>query len=51
MHTGLFRYFNGEWRKARALVRTIVRTPDVPAPDLVELLDQLIKGQAAAKAI
>jgi len=51
MHTGLFRYLNGDWRKARALVRTIVRTPDVPAPDLVALLDQLMKGQAAAKAI
>ena len=51
MHTGLFRYFSGEWRKARALVRTIVRTPDAPASELVELLDQLMKGQAAAKAI
>ncbi|SCY65226.1 DUF3320 domain-containing protein [Microvirga guangxiensis] len=51
MHTGLFRYLNGEWRKARALVRTIIRAPDVPASELVELLDQLMKGQAAAKAI
>ncbi|MBA1159208.1 DUF3320 domain-containing protein [Microvirga mediterraneensis] len=51
MHTGLFRYFSGDWRKAKALVRTIVRTPDMPAPELIELLDQLMKGQAAAKAI
>ena len=51
MHTGLFRYLNGDWRKARALVRTIVRTPDVPTLELIELLDQLMKGQTAAKVI
>ena len=51
MHTGPFRYLNGDWRRAKALVRSIVRTPEVPLPQLIELLDKLMKGQASAKSI
>ena len=51
MHTGMFRHFNGGWRKAKALVRAIVTTRDMPAQQLVELLDKLTKAQVAAKAI
>ncbi|MDO9713659.1 DUF3320 domain-containing protein [Paracraurococcus lichenis] len=50
-HTGLLKMLNSEWRQANALVRTVVRDPKVPFPELLERLDTLIKAQAAVRTI
>lgn len=51
VHTGFFRHFNGSWRRANALARSIVSDPTMPTEQLVQLLDALIKGQAAAAKV
>ena len=50
-HTGFLRHFNGSWRRANALVRSIVSDPKMPTAQLVQLLDALIKGQGAAAKV
>lgn len=50
-HTGVLRHFNGEWRRANSLARSIVGDPKITAPELVQLLDTLIKGQAAVAKV
>lgn len=50
-HTGLLRFMNGEWRKARALVRGIIRDPALPIPQQLELLESLLKAQTLKKRI
>lgn len=45
--TGMFRFFSSQWRKAKALVRSLVRDPAQPTPALVSLLDELALGQKA----
>ncbi|ABS49108.1 MULTISPECIES: DUF3320 domain-containing protein [Yersinia pseudotuberculosis complex] len=49
--TGPLRFLSGEWRNARALGRSIIKNPKLPMPDLVKLLDGLLKGQAALSKI
>jgi len=50
-HTGMLKYFKGDWRKANALVRTIVSDPNIQVVEAIKLLDALMKGQAAAAKI
>lgn len=50
-HTGFFRRLNGDWRKARALLKSLLRSPDAPAAETVAVLDALMKGQSALKTI
>lgn len=50
-NTGLFRYLNGDWRKARSLVRSLLSEPEAPVQDVIKILDALIRGQAAAARI
>lgn len=50
-HTGFLKYLNGDWRSSNALVRSIVSNPDLPAAELVQLLDTLMKGQASVTKI
>ncbi|MDQ1081703.1 DUF4011 domain-containing protein [Pseudoroseomonas cervicalis] len=50
-HTGFLKMLNGEWRQANALLRTLVRDPNAPLPELLERLDTLSKGQAAIRTI
>lgn len=45
--TGVLHFFNGDWRKAKALVRSQVRDPNQPIPALVALLDELASAQKA----
>ncbi|KGH25495.1 DUF3320 domain-containing protein [Comamonas testosteroni] len=45
--TGVFRFLSGEWRKAKALVKSLVRDPNQPIPALIALLDELAQGQKA----
>ncbi len=49
--TGLLRKLNSEWRRANALVRSVVRNADVPLPELLERLDVLMRGQAALRTV
>ncbi|WPO43201.1 DUF3320 domain-containing protein [Tardiphaga sp. 42S5] len=46
-NTGIFRHFSGEWRKARALGRSILRDSNQPETEIVKLLDVLMKAQTA----
>ena len=50
-HTGFMRHFNSGWRRANVLVCSIVNEPKTPTAQLVQLLDALIKGQAAAAKV
>lgn len=50
-HTGMLRHFKGDWRKANALVRTIVSDPNMQVAEVIKLLDTLMKGQAAAAKV
>ncbi|WP_031214184.1 DUF3320 domain-containing protein [Mesorhizobium sp. LSJC255A00] len=50
-HTGILKALNGDYRRATALVRTILVAPSAPAAEIVGLLDILMKGQAAAAKV
>ncbi|MCX5581741.1 DUF3320 domain-containing protein [Kaistia terrae] len=50
-NTGLLKSLSGEYRKAKALVRSIARISDMPTAEIIELLDALMKGQAAASRV
>ncbi len=50
-HTGILKAFNGDYRRARVLARSIVTDPSLSGSELVSLLDTLMKGQAAAGRI
>lgn len=50
-HTGMLRKLNGDWRRAMALIRTVLREPDAPLPKVLSRLDALMKGQAASRAV
>jgi very-short-patch-repair endonuclease len=43
----MFRFLNGDWRKARSLVKSILKAPDTPLVTQLALLDKLAKGQKA----
>ena len=51
VHTGMFRFLNGTWRKSNALVKSLLSNPALPAAEAIKLLDALIKGQAAARKV
>ena len=50
-HTGMLKYIKGDWRKANALVRSIVSDPNIQVVEAIELLDTLMKGQSAAAKV
>lgn len=50
-HTGIFRFFNSDWRKAKALVGSLLKNSALPIEQQIQLLDELIRGQAAKKTI
>ncbi|MBE5202735.1 DUF3320 domain-containing protein [Pectobacterium sp. FL60-S17] len=50
-HTGIFRFLNGNWRKAKALVGSLLRDRSLPIDQQVLLLDELIKAQGERKKI
>ena len=45
--TSVFRFLNGEWRRADKLVRSVLANPKTPLADLLPLLDALGRGRAA----
>ncbi|WP_454817160.1 DUF3320 domain-containing protein [Labrys neptuniae] len=50
-NAGLFRHFSGEWRRARALARSILSDSSLPEAEIVRIFDLLIKAQAALAAV
>ncbi len=51
IHTGLFRFTNSEWRRSRALVRSVIKDTAQPIQQQINLLDDLIKAQTLRKKI
>lgn len=51
IHTGLFKILNSEWRRSRALVRTLIRDSNQPIQQQIELLDNVIQAQTLRKNI
>lgn len=51
VHTGIFRFANGEWRRSRALSRSMLRDTDQPIAQQIELLDSIIQAQSLKKSI
>jgi hypothetical protein len=47
----LFRLFSSDWRRANALLRSLVRDPKQPVESLLEMLDTVGEGQSALRAI
>jgi very-short-patch-repair endonuclease len=47
----LFRFFNSDWRKANALVKSILKSPERTLQNTLEILDRLTIGQKAASII
>lgn len=50
-HTGMLKSLNGDYRRAKALARSVVADPNASGAELVRLFDLLMKGQAAAERI
>ncbi len=48
---GFFRFLSGEWRRANALVRSVLTNPGTRLAETLELLDALAAGQAAKRSI
>jgi very-short-patch-repair endonuclease len=46
-----FRFFRGDWRRANALVKSVLKTPDIPLQSLLGVLDSLATGQAALATV
>lgn len=51
VHTGVLKNINSDWRRARALARSLLKNPEMAPEQIVPLLDKLMEGQAAAAAI
>lgn len=51
VHTGIFRFANGEWRRARAVSRSLLKDSSQPIPQQIALLDDLIQAQSLRQKI
>jgi very-short-patch-repair endonuclease len=52
MHgSSLFRWFNGDWRRANRLVRSFLTHPAAPVDEVVATLDLLARGQVARQTV
>ena len=51
MHTGVFKVLNSDWRRSRALVRSLIRDSTQPIQQQIELLDNVIQAQILRKKI
>ncbi|MFB5743624.1 DUF3320 domain-containing protein [Cedecea sp. S5-13] len=50
-HTGIFKFLSGDWRKAKALVGSLLRDRSLPMDQQLVLLDALIVAQGERKKI
>jgi very-short-patch-repair endonuclease len=51
IHTGMFKVLNSEWRRSRALARSLIRDTNQPIQQQIELLDNVIQAQVLRKNI
>ncbi|ENA0612256.1 DUF3320 domain-containing protein [Enterobacter bugandensis] len=51
IHTGVFKIMNSEWRRSRALARSLIRDPNQSVQQQIELLDNVIQAQMLRKNI
>lgn len=51
IHTGAFKFLNGEWRRARSLAKTLIRDTSQPVQQQIALLDNIIQAQTLRKNI
>lgn len=51
IHTGVFKFLNSEWRRARAFSRSLIRDTNQPIQQQIELLDNVIQAQTLRKNI
>lgn len=51
IHTGVFKIFNSEWRRSRALLKTLIRDTNQPIDRQIEMLDSIIQAQTLRKNI
>lgn len=49
--TSFFRWLSGDWRRANALLRSLVRDPKAPAQEWLDLLDIVEEGRGALAAV
>lgn len=49
--TSLFRFLNGDWRRANQTVRTLLSNPKLPAMDMLGSLDVLLDAKAAQRKV
>lgn len=51
IHSGMFRFLNAEWRRSKALVKTLIRDTNQPLSQQIELLDSIMQAQSLRKNI
>lgn len=51
IHTGMFKILNSEWRRSRALARSLIRDTNQSIQQQIELLDIVIQAQMLRKNI
>ncbi|MCG5045364.1 DUF3320 domain-containing protein [Enterobacteriaceae bacterium 155047] len=51
VNTGVFKFLNGDWRRSRALSKTLIRDTNQPLVQQIEILDNIIQAQALRKKI
>ncbi len=49
--TSVFRFLSGDWRKANRVVKSLLRSPELPAEEVIPLLDAVIRGQRCLRLI
>jgi very-short-patch-repair endonuclease len=49
--SSFFRFFRRDWRSANALVKSMLKTPDLPLTSLLGVLDSLATGQKALATV
>lgn len=47
----IFRWFSGDWRRANALLRSLVRDPKAPENEVLDVLDAVGDGRTALAAL
>ena len=50
-YTGMLKVLNGEWRRSRSLLKSLIRDINQPVQQQIETLDNIIKAQALRKYI
>jgi very-short-patch-repair endonuclease len=49
--TGFLKVFNGDWRKANRLIKSVLANPQTPHPEVLSLLDAVARARTALELI